>query len=120
MKLLNLWILLLFLLGLYVYMRPREGMENPCPKVLIQQGERILLQKNIEDPDPIVFHSLDEYAKYVKEQDSQCPVLVLQPMKDAQNELKYQVRPPLKQPSKGPQSTDSFPGMDAQPQHSEV
>jgi hypothetical protein len=114
----KLLIFLLFLLGLYVYTTSREGMENPCPKVLIQQGERILLQKSIDDKDPVIFHSLDEYAKYVKEND--CPVLVLQPMKDAQNELKYQVRPPLKPPVNGPQNTDSFPGFNAQPQYSEV
>lgn len=119
------WILLLFLLGLYVYMmNPRlEGLETTCPTILIQQGERILLQKSIDDKKPIIFNSLAEYVRHVKMQESQgirCPVLQLQPMKDAQNNLKYQVKSPslLVDASRNnpPYNTNSYPGFDPQNQ----
>ena len=120
------WILLLFLLGLYVYMmNPRlEGMENPpCPTFLIQQGERILLQKSIDDKNPMVFHNLQEYIQHVKSQEAKgirCPVLELQPMKDAQNNLKYQVKTPslLVDATRNnpPYNTNSYPGFDPQNQ----
>jgi hypothetical protein len=119
-------IAILFLLGLYVYMTSRriEGMTTPtCPNLLIQQGERILLQNTgidvIPGVNPIVFQSLDEYTKYVQYQESKgihCPVLVLQPSQDAQNETKYQVKPSLlvdASRTHPPFNTDSYPGFDA-------
>lgn len=117
--------ILLFLLGLYVYMYAgiREGMTATCPNFLIQQGDRILLHNTTMDTipgiNPLVFASLDEYTMYVQHQESKgihCPVLVLQPSKDAQNETKYQVKPALlvdASRTHPPFNTDSYPGFDA-------
>jgi hypothetical protein len=117
-------IFILFLLGLYVYAKgTREGMTPSCPNLLFQQGERIYLQNTdmavIPGINPIEFQNLEDYAHFVKYQESKgisCPVLVLQPMKDAQNNTKYQVKPALlKDASRNdpPYNTNSYPGFDA-------
>jgi len=123
-----LWILL-FLLGLYVYMNSarREGMTTSCPNLLMQQGERIFLKntnmETIPGINPIVFQNLEEYTQFVQYQESQgihCPVLVLQPSQDAQNEVKYQVKPSLlvdASRNNPPFNTDSYPGFDPQNQN---
>jgi hypothetical protein len=118
----RLWIFLVFLLGMYVYATSyQEGMTS-CPNLLIPQGERILLYntnlKVIPGVNPIVFQNLEEYTNFVKYQEKEgiyCPVLVLQPSKDAQNNLKYQVKPSLlvdATRNDPPYNTDSYPGFD--------
>ena len=123
----KLWIIILFLLGLYVYMMSEniEGMTEPnwCPDLLIQDGERVLLHNTrlaeVPGVNPIVFQNLDEYTQFVKWQMSQnvmCPVLALQTTYDAQNKKVYQVKDltPLMDASRDnpPYNSNFLPGLD--------
>ncbi len=69
----------------------RTPPENKCPNLLVQVGnEYYLYNTNVQrvpGVNPMVFHSLDEYAEFVKWQQTigmRCPVLKLQTYYDAQ------------------------------------
>lgn len=123
----RLFIILLSILGLYVYMMSNriEGMTEPewCPDLLVQEGERVLLYntKYAEIPgvNPIVFQNLEEYTKFVDWKTSQgvkCPVLALQKTYNAQNKEVYQIKDmtPLMDASRDnpPYNSNFLPGLD--------
>jgi len=113
--------LLALLAGLYVYSTQRivfidipthqsgrvdiqEGLQNsekktaPCPNVLVQNGNVLLLYNSTNNHDelPIQFNNLDEYIEYTKEQEQKgvrCPILFLQKENDVQGNDVYRVRP---------------------------
>ena len=118
---------LIFVLGLVFYVKYgdnglKEGLlQKPrCPNILIQKGNKIVLQNTnlVEVPgvNPIVFDSLDEYAQFVKWQKSQgidCPVLYLRNSYDAQGNEIYSVRPCPENPQGG--LAPSLPSLKYQP-----
>ena len=93
LKYLNIiFIAIIFFLGLYYYTfynkinNLTEGMENKedCYDMLIEHSGKIYLfnKKNEikKDTNPIIFNDLEEYKKYVQEENSKgnkCPVLFL-------------------------------------------
>lgn len=118
----QLFLLVVFLLGLYVYStydlkRPLDQMDqienfenfndgkstdgkSSCPNLLIKKGN-ILLLLNTEQPEvdgvnPIPFYNLDEYINYLEIQRNKgivCPALFLQHENDAQGKDVYRMRP---------------------------
>ena len=108
LKYLNIiFIAIIFFLGLYYYTfynkidNLTEGMENKkhCYDMLIEHSGKIYLfnKKNEikKDTNPIIFNDLEEYKKYVQEENSKgnkCPVLFLKYTTNAQNEELLQVK----------------------------
>ena len=113
-KLFILFLLIIFILGLYATMffsienckDCKENMENgdnnedaSCPDVLIKKEDKILLY-NSKDPssvnNPMTLSNLDEYIKYLeaqREKGINCAVLYLQQETNTQGEDVYRVRP---------------------------
>jgi len=113
--LLQIFLIVVFLVGLYVYSTydmkrsiiKMENMENQndttkseCPNLLIKRGNILLLlntiQPEVEGVNPLPFYNLDEYINYLEIQRNKgndCPVLFLQQENDAQGNDVYRVRP---------------------------
>jgi hypothetical protein len=114
----TLLLIILFLAGLYFYIKHNyiiieptcEGMQNNekgsinngkgCPDVLIQEGSKFYLYNSrvikVPGVNPIVFNNLEDYVEFIEWQRSQninCPVLYLQQTLDAQGNSVYKVRP---------------------------
>jgi len=107
------FLLLVFLLGLYLFstgglyqLKMYENMDSndsakaqggSCPDLLIRRNGQILLYKTqeslIEGVNPVVFRNLDEYIAYYSTQGGGCPVLFLQQETDAQGKDVYRMRP---------------------------
>jgi hypothetical protein len=72
---------------------------NQCPNVLIEKNSSFYLYNYnipLDDNNPIVFKTLEEYADFVKREESlgrNCPVLYLQNSMNAQGEREYKIRP---------------------------
>ena len=106
-----LFMLTLFLSGLYFYIRyaknPNmlEGLttingELRCPNLLIQKGPKFYLYNSniasVPGVNPIEFNNLEEYTEFLEWQRGagiRCPVLYVQNTYDAQGERVYKVRP---------------------------
>jgi hypothetical protein len=134
MKPIWVFILILFLSGLYVslnytHAQVTEGFQPRCPNILIQDGNEILLKNTrlaeVPGVNPVVFRNLDEYTEFYKWQQSQgikCPILYLEKSYSTQNEPTYTVKPLPKQltdasrTNNPPYNTNSYPGMDPQNQ----
>lgn len=106
-------LLIIFLIGAYVYASPcmymkktsilenlqnRSNSKPKCPNVLVKRGNNIYMYNTSDRTDsvPIRFSNLDEYAVYIKQQKEQginCPILFLQEETDAQGNDVYRVRP---------------------------
>lgn len=118
MTTITLSLIILFLAGLYFYIKHnciivesrQEGMQNSekdginngkgCPDILVQEGSKFYLynSKVVKVPgvNPIVFNNLEDYVEFIEWQRSQninCPVLYLQQTLDAQGNSVYKVRP---------------------------
>ena len=123
------FIIVVFLAGLYTSIyygtnRFMEPFQPRCPDILVQQGSEIWLKNSklaeIPGVNPVVFHNLEEYTRFVEWQRSQkidCPVLFLQQSFDAQNASVYTAKAPpelLIDASRGnpPYNTNSYPAMD--------
>ena len=104
----NIVIIIIFLLGLYFYsyhgLICKETFFNKppsqCPNILMQKNGKIILKNNklvdVPGVNPIVFNNLEEYAEFVKWQQSQkldCDVLYLNHEYDAQGKEIYSIRP---------------------------
>jgi len=105
------FMLILFLGGLYFYIRytnnPKmlEGLttnngELRCPNMLIQKGSKYYLYNSnlaqVPGVNPVEFNNLEEYTEFLEWQRSvgiRCPVLYVQNTYDAQGERVYKVRP---------------------------
>lgn len=99
------FIIFAFLAGLYAFLIYRttlfsESFQPSCPDVLVQRGSELWLKNSklaeIPGVNPVVFHNLEEYTRFVEWQQAQnidCPVLFLQQSFDAQNESVYAVKP---------------------------
>ena len=111
----QLFLLFVFLLGLYLFstgrlyeLRMYENMETDissnsisvasggCPDLLIRRGAQIFLYRTqeplLEGVNPIIFRNLDEYIAYHTKQGGSCPVLFLQQETDAQGNDVYRMR----------------------------
>ena len=110
-------ILVIFLLGLYVYCshgkKVMEGFDNKrdCPNILIQKGKQIILKNTklaeIPGVNPITFDNLEEYVEFLKWQKSQgmdCDVLFLKHEYDAQGNGVYKIRPDIDNLNPGAQA----------------
>jgi len=98
------FIAIVFLAGLYTSLtygtrRFTEPFRPRCPDILVQKGSEIWLKNSklaeIPGVNPVVFHNLEEYTRFVEWQHSQkidCPVLFLQQSFDAQNDSVYAVK----------------------------
>ena len=134
MTLNTLLIIIVFLLGLYFYVKcadPKyaEGFTNQnynprCPNLLIQKDSKFYLynSKLAEVPgvNPIQFDNLEDYIEFLDWQRSQgvrCPVLYLQSTYDAQGNQVYKARPSVTDPQAGlpPSTTTAFPPSTAAP-----
>lgn len=102
----NYLILIIFLLGLYFYVRSNvfiENMENrekeyenKCGNILLEKDGKILLFNNNTEEKIKEFNNLDEYKDYLEFQKFkgiECPVLFLQYAKDTQNNDILQIKP---------------------------
>lgn len=113
-KVIVLFLLVIFVLGLFatMYFKPKiinkkpnvENMDSSpdssCPDMLVKKGHALVLyntkKPTIEGSNPILFESLDEYIEFVREQESKgmnCPVLYLQEEVNTQGENVYRMRP---------------------------
>jgi len=120
MKLITFLFFLVFLIGLYFYVK--QGNKNTdgftsaldtsttskCPNLLVQKGSMIYLYntKVAEVPgvNPLIFENLEEYTEFINWQHSQgirCPVLYLQQTYDAQSNSVYKIRPSVSEPQGG-------------------
>jgi hypothetical protein len=114
-----LFLIIVFLVGLYVTMfygmpvkgrcNKKEGFEDNaqkknnvsrCPDLLVKKGNALMLYNTtkpiIEGENPIPFFNLDEYINYLEIQRKKgivCPVLYLQQENDAQGKYVYRMRP---------------------------
>jgi len=103
-------ILIVFLVGLYVYTNYgtntiMEGLTNNngqvrCPDILVQKGIKYYLYNSkvakIPGVNPVEFQNLEQYVEFMDWQRSQgirCPILYLQHSYDAQGNAVYKVRP---------------------------
>jgi hypothetical protein len=108
--------ILVFLIGLYFYIKcgdPKymEGLTNNkprCPNLLIQEGSRFHLYNSklakVPGVNPIEFDNLEDYTEFLDWQRSQgirCPVLYLQETYDTQGNAVYKVRPSVSEPQAG-------------------
>jgi hypothetical protein len=70
-------IIVLFIIGLYLYVRAGKTHSYQCPNLLVQHGNEIWLQNTnmatVPGINPMVFYSLDEYTDYL--QNCQVPLL---------------------------------------------
>lgn len=112
----QIFLLLVFLLGLYLFSTGRlyelkmyENMDvdpssntvatktGSCPDLLVRRNGQILLFRSqeplVEGVNPIVFRNLDEYIAYYSSQGGSCPALFLQQETDAQGNDVYRMRP---------------------------
>jgi len=127
-------IAIIFLAGLYTSLtygtrRFMEPFQPRCPDILVQKGSEIWLKNSklaeIPGVNPVKFHNLEEYTRFVEWQGSQkidCPVLFLQQSFDAQNESVYAVKKApdlfikdkLVDATRGnpPYNKNSYPAMD--------
>jgi hypothetical protein len=114
-----LFMLIIFLGGLYFYIRytsnPKmlEGLttingEMRCPNLLIQKGTKYYLYNSnlaqVPGVNPIEFNDLEEYTEFLEWQRGagiRCPVLYVQNSYDAQGERVYKVRPSVSEPQAG-------------------
>lgn len=104
------FLILVFLSGLYLTMyfdHGKENMENQetkadssCPDLLVQKGNILLLynttQPLVDGQNPIPFFNLDEYINYLEIQRNKgidCPVLYLKQENNAQGQDVYRMRP---------------------------
>jgi hypothetical protein len=134
MKPIRIFILIVFLSGLYVSLTyssktVQEGFKPRCPNVLIQNGNEILLKNtnlaDIPGVNPIVFHNLEEYTEFVDWQRSQgieCPLLYLQKTYTTQNDPVYKIKPMPKHLTDAsrddsPYNKNSYPGVDKENQN---
>jgi hypothetical protein len=115
---LYLFIIVVFLAGLYFYATYGDGAResfvnggvpaSKCPNLLVQKGARFALLNTrvaqVPGVNPIEFDNLEEYTEFLDWQHSQgihCPVLYLQQTYDAQGNPVYKVRPSVMEPSGG-------------------
>lgn len=132
MTLLSLFAIILFLVGLYFYLKTTddnyvealtnstESTQQRCPNLLIKKGPKFYLYNSklakVPGVNPIEFNNLEEYVDFLSWQKSQnikCPVLYLQETFNAQGNPCYTVRPGVTDlmgglppcASKGPNST---------------
>jgi hypothetical protein len=120
MTLMTFLLIVIFLLGLYFYVKQSsisEGFSNGshkrCPDLLIQKGARFYLYNSkvaqVPGVNPIEFDTLEDYTEFLEWQRSQnirCPVLYLQETYDAQGNRVYKARPSVSEPQYGlPPST---------------
>ena len=98
-KLILVFLLIVFLAGLYYYSTKVENMETmskDCPDLLIRKGNTLLLYNTKSKEDPLPFYNLDEYINYLEIQrraGKTCPVLFLQYESTAQGKDIYRMRP---------------------------
>ena len=122
-----LYIILLFLGGLYFYIyytaNPRmlEGLttidgELRCPNLLIQKGSKYYLYNTkiakVPGVNPVEFNNLEEYTEFLEWQRGagiRCPVLYLQNSYDAQGNRVYKVRPSVSEMEGGLPPTTTVP-----------
>ena len=122
-----LFMLTLFLGGLYFYIRyaknPNmlEGLttingELRCPNLLIQKGPKFYLYNSniasVPGVNPIEFNNLEEYTEFLEWQRGagiRCPVLYVQNSYDAQGNRVYKVRPSVSELEGGLPPTTSVP-----------
>jgi hypothetical protein len=72
-----------------------------CPDLLVQRGAKLFLyfskQPVVDGKNPVIFDSLEEYGKYMKElndrEKKECPILYLQQENNAQGNDVYRIRP---------------------------
>ena len=108
-------VLLIGLIGLYVMATTKSKniiesfkSKDSCPNILIQKGNKIILKntKYAEIPgvNPIVFNNLEdqaEFAKWLRSQKVNCPILFLQHSYDVQGNQVYKFRPDPLNPEGG-------------------
>lgn len=122
-----LFIVLVFLGGLYFYIRytnhPEllEGLttingELRCPNLLIQKGAKFYLYNSniaqVPGVNPVEFNNLEEYNEFLEWQRGagiRCPVLYVQNTYDAQGERVYKVRPSVTETQGGLPPTTTVP-----------
>lgn len=98
-KLILVFLLIVFLAGLYYYSTKVENMETmskDCPDLLIRKGNTLLLYNTKSKEDPLPFYNLDEYINYLEIQrraGKTCPILFLQYESSAQGKDIYRMRP---------------------------
>lgn len=98
-KLILVFLLIVFLAGLYYYSTKVENMETmskDCPDLLIRKGNTLLLYNTKSKEDPLPFYNLDEYINYLEIQrraGKTCPILFLQYESTAQGKDIYRMRP---------------------------
>jgi hypothetical protein len=127
MTLITFLCIVLFLIGLYFYVKYGEeggnkelmtnnNMKPRCPNMLIQNGSKFFLYNSklakVPGVNPIEFNNLEEYTEFLDWQRSQnirCPVLYLQHTYDTQGNSVYKVRPSVSEPQSGlPPSQPGF------------
>jgi hypothetical protein len=122
-----LFILIVFLAGLYFYIRytsnPKmiEGLTTingdlRCPNLLIQKGSKYYLYNSnlsqVPGVNPIQFNDLEEYTEFLEWQRGagiRCPVLYVQNTYDAQGNRVYKVRPSVTELEGGLPPTTAVP-----------
>ena len=104
MKIIFLFIILLFLWGIYfLVQRPVAYVESfvgeKCPTTLIKDGNQYFIydpsMAKVPGVNPIQFKNLDEYKEYIEWQrrnNLQCPVLHLEKVYNAQGTQMYEIR----------------------------
>jgi hypothetical protein len=106
--------IILFLVGLYFYIKSNElegftdSSNKQCPNMLIQKGSKIYLYNSklakVPGVNPVEFDNLEDYVEFLDWQRSQglrCPVLFLQMNYDAQGNTVYKARPSITEPQAG-------------------
>ena len=106
--------IILFLVGLYFYIKSNElegftdSSNKQCPNMLIQKDSKIYLYNSrlakVPGVNPVEFDNLEDYVEFLDWQRSQglrCPVLFLQMTYDAQGNTVYKVRPSITEPQAG-------------------
>lgn len=109
----QIFLLLVFLLGLYLFSTGRlyelkmyENMDvetatsttgaGSCPDLLIRRNGQIFLYRTqeplVQGVNPVIFRNLDEYIEYYTKKGAGCPVLFLQQETDAQGNDVYRMR----------------------------
>jgi hypothetical protein len=120
-------IIIIFLAGLYFYIRytsnPKmlEGLTTMngdlrCPNLLIQKGTKYYLYNSnlaqVPGVNPIQFNDLEEYTEFLEWQRGagiRCPVLYVQNTYDAQGNRVYKVRPSVTELEGGLPPTTTVP-----------
>ncbi len=110
--------IILFLVGLYFYVKENESNQlegftssnsnNQCPNILIQKDSKIYLYNSklakVPGVNPVEFDNLEDYVEFLDWQRSQgirCPVLYMQMTYDAQGNQVYRARPSITEPQAG-------------------